>query len=84
MKVDLDNRSCGKQAGGAIAGRDVAMSLESVVCYNCDKAGQHTRSGPMPAKNYIKQDKSKKDSKTKRPEAKAGSRGSTLFSWLIT
>ena len=33
----LDNLSRSNEAKGRIAGRGVAMSAETVVCYNCDK-----------------------------------------------
>ncbi|CAN0094055.1 unnamed protein product, partial [Laminaria digitata] len=73
----LDNLSRRKEAEGRITGRDIAMSVESVVCYNCDEVGHISRNCAMSAKNntggYTKQ--GKKDSKKNPSWAKAGSRG---------
>ncbi|CAN0219174.1 unnamed protein product, partial [Scytosiphon promiscuus] len=45
----LDNLSRSNETKGRIAGRGIAMSAESVICYNCYEVGHISRNCPMPA-----------------------------------
>lgn len=79
----LDNLSRSNEIKGKVAGRGVTISVESVICDNCDKAEHISRNYLMSAKSntagYIKQNNSKKEI----PGVKTGpgSGGATRQKW---